>query len=741
MRYRVLFIVWLSCIVFAYAETVMDTLPDVEVSVSRIAEPVVRQQMQVSVLDARMMEAAVVTTPKEAASLAPNIYMPDYGSAMTSSIYVRGLGSRINESVMGVVVDGVPLLDKNMYDYTLQDVKRIELLRGPQGALYGRNSPGGIMEIRTIQPLDVNDYVVRARVGYSSANTVQAQASFYGGGWGIAARYGRTDGFYRNAFNGRKIDSGQQAGGRVVYDCRPNDYWRVTSSVTADWVEQGAFPYADARSGVIDFNRSSGYERLALLPSVRAEYMHQGYRLLLSGSYQFMHDDMRMDQDYTRADIFTLRQTQRQHNASFDAILYAPKPVEWYEWTVGVSGIIKTNRMSAPVTFMREGIETLILANANNGIRTAFPTDSISIRNTVLPIRSRFQLLNAGVAAYHQSHFRVRNWHFNASVRIDYENARMRYTSEADVDYLFTLMMNDYKTLHTRIHGVKEAHYVQVLPRVAVSYESDIVTVYGYVAEGFKAGGYNPQMFSTVTQNRVMTDMAADMGIHLQMADPRFTDVAVTEYRPQTDWTFELGAHLTPVEGLKIDVAAFHIRSYNQQVTVFPTGKTTGRMMANAARSRVWGAEAALHYRWSHNRWFGLLHAAYGFADARFIRFNDGIGDYSNHFIPYAPQHTAHAMCNAGYRVGHKALQAVSLTLKGDGIGRIWWNEQNDRSQPLYGLLGATLTLEWKYVQLQLWARNLTDTRYDVFYFRSMDNDFLQRGRPREMGIEVKVEF
>ena len=142
MREKVLIIIclWVASMQgIEVADTV--TLPDVEVSVSRVARPAVYQQMQVSVMDQQVLEQAQVATPKDISSLAPNIYMPDYGSAMTSSIYIRGLGSRINEPVMGMVVDGVPLLDKNMYDHALQDVKRIELLRGPQGSLYGRNSP------------------------------------------------------------------------------------------------------------------------------------------------------------------------------------------------------------------------------------------------------------------------------------------------------------------------------------------------------------------------------------------------------------------------------------------------------------------------------------------------------------------------------------------------------------------------------------------------------------------------
>ena len=137
------------------------SLPDVEVSVSRIARPVTKQQMQVTVVDCKLAEEAQLQTPKDICSLVPNVYMPDYGSSMTSSIYIRGMGSRINEPVLGMVVDGVPLMDKNMYDHMLQDIKRIELLRGPQGSLYGRNSSAGIMEIRTLQPLDLTTRSIR----------------------------------------------------------------------------------------------------------------------------------------------------------------------------------------------------------------------------------------------------------------------------------------------------------------------------------------------------------------------------------------------------------------------------------------------------------------------------------------------------------------------------------------------------------------------------------------------------
>ena len=747
MRTKVLFIYFLS-VVSVYGIEVADSvwLPEVEVSVSRLQEDIRTMPVSVSCWESGLIEKAGVSQPKDLSALVPNVYMPDYGSAMTSSIYIRGMGSRINEPVMGLLLDGVPLMDKNMYDQALQDIKRVELLRGPLGSMYGRHSSAGVMEIRTIQPLDVTKRLIRGQVSYGSAHTVRAQASYYEKsakkiGWGIAARYNRTDGFYRNSYNGSHMDAGQSAGGRIVLDGCIGEEWRLTGSVYADWVKQRAFPYAAVETGKIAYNREGFYERLAVMPTLRAEYRHEGYKLQMSASYQYLHDDMKMDNDYTVADIFVLRQIQHQHSGTLDAFLTAPKPCPWYDWTAGMSLFAKVNRMEAPVTFMREGIEELILGNANRGIQKAFPEDSLEIANTILSVPGLFDLYNIGAAAYHQSHFQFDNWHIRAGVRIDYEYTRMDYISEAEVAYRFTLMMPREKALKTHIEGTKQAHYLQVLPRLAVSYETSWGTVYACAAKGYKAGGYNPQMFSTITQNQLMTDMAADMGINLTMADSRFSDIGICSYKPETNWTFEFGTHLKPIEALRIDLDAFHIQCYDQQVTIFPTGKTSGRMMANAGRSRMWGLEAALHYRWQENKWTGFVDVSYGWTDARFVKFNDGMGEYAGKFIPYTPQHTVHGWVGVEYRINRKWLQGIEVSVKGDGLGRIYWNEQNDRWQAFYGLLGATICLKWQYVELELWGKNLTGTHYDVFYFRSMDNDFLQHGKPKEMGVRVRLEI
>ena len=69
---------------------------------------------------------------KELSSYIPNLFLPDYGSKLTSPIYIRGIGSKLTPSV-GLYVDGIPFFDKSVFDFDMNEVNRVEVLRGPQG--------------------------------------------------------------------------------------------------------------------------------------------------------------------------------------------------------------------------------------------------------------------------------------------------------------------------------------------------------------------------------------------------------------------------------------------------------------------------------------------------------------------------------------------------------------------------------------------------------------------------------
>lgn len=106
----------------------------------------------VSILSPQAIAARQIDALKDISAFIPNLYMPDYGSKMTSAIYIRGIGARSSGQSIGLYVDNVPYLDKSAFDFELNDIQRIEVLRGPQGTLYGRNAMGGIVNIYTLSP-------------------------------------------------------------------------------------------------------------------------------------------------------------------------------------------------------------------------------------------------------------------------------------------------------------------------------------------------------------------------------------------------------------------------------------------------------------------------------------------------------------------------------------------------------------------------------------------------------------
>ena len=112
------------------------------------------QPTSVTLLGSKQLEQRHVQSIKGVSSVVPNFYIPDYGSRLTTAAYVRGIGSRINTPAVGLYVDNIPFVDKSAFDFALLDVQRIDVLRGPQSTLYGRNAMGGLVRIYTKNPFD-----------------------------------------------------------------------------------------------------------------------------------------------------------------------------------------------------------------------------------------------------------------------------------------------------------------------------------------------------------------------------------------------------------------------------------------------------------------------------------------------------------------------------------------------------------------------------------------------------------
>ena len=737
-------------VVLLEADTLF-TVDPVAVTAVKHEQNLKQSAVTATVVDFATIDKQGIGGVKDIITAAPNFFMPDYGSRMTSSIYVRGLGTRIDQPVVGMTVDNVPIADKNLYDTTLPDIERIEVLRGAQSTLYGRNTMCGVVNIYTLSPLRYQGVKVRAE--YGSRNALRAGASAYfkpksGLGASVSAQFSHNDGYFRNSYDNSLLDRQSCGDIRTKFQWRKN-FLSIDNTLAITVLNQYGYPYTYAGAiesskeqnseliGTICYNDPSSYNRIGVTEGVTARHDWEKITLTSITAYQYLNDRMVMDQDFLPQSYFTLEQAKQQHDISEDIIIRSRTNTR-YKWMVGVFGFYKHQKMQAPVNFLADGIENLILKNINQ--HSGYPGEyrwgkaDGSMSDNLL-LGSDFITSTTGFAAYHESSLTAGRWSFTLGIRFDNELISMNYRNFTDSYYTAFPSDTTKNPSEVALNIDDKGHlcrdFFEILPKFTAKYDIDTANnLYLSVAKGYKAGGFNTQMFSEVLQRRIKHYMGMYQDLDIE---------DIITYKPEESWNAEIGSHFSTKNArFSGDVALFWIECFNQQLTVFPEGQTTGRMMTNAGRTRSFGAEVSVNAVLTE----GLtLSGAYGYTNARFREFKDGVNDYAGNCIPYAPQSTASATLS--YRVGINSswLEGITISATGRGAGKIYWNERNDIYQPFYATLDGSLRFEGEIWSVDFWARNITNTRYDLFYFESMGNAFLQRARGTSVGIRLNLDI
>ena len=239
-----------------------------------------------------------VTSVKSLSGLVPNLFIPDYGSKLTTSVYVRGIGSRINTPAVGLYVDNIPFIDKSAFDFNYSDIERIDVLRGPQGTLYGRNTMGGLIRVFTKSPFSYQGTDIS--LGAATYNNYKASVNHYHRisdkfAFSAGAFYEHEGGFFENvARNNEKIDKGDEVGGRMRAIWLPKDNLKLDFTVNYEYSNQGGYPYQltslsetdiyyqDLKGdlGKVAYNNECGYMRHLLNGGLNLE--HQADNFILS---------------------------------------------------------------------------------------------------------------------------------------------------------------------------------------------------------------------------------------------------------------------------------------------------------------------------------------------------------------------------------------------------------------------------------------------------------------------------
>lgn len=676
-----------------------------------------------------------IVNTKDVSITVPNFYVPDYGSRITSSIYVRGIGARIDQPVIGFNIDNIPVLNKDNYDFDLLDIESIEVLRGPQSTLHGRNTMGGLVSINTLSPLSYQGTRIIAE--YGNENSIKTGVSQYSAltdnfGIGAGIYYTHTDGFFTNAYDGEKCDKENAVRASLKLEWIPKEGLTVLNAASMSVVRQGGYAYEFVSTGEINYNDTCFYRRNSFLDGLTVKWQHEKFLLTGVASYQYIDDNMTLDQDFLPLPYFTLTQKKKEHAVTGDLLIKSNENQK-FRWLGGVFGFYRHSDAQAPVTFKDYGIEQLIESHWNS----FSPEYPIIWDERTFPLDSKFKNPGFGTAAYGEVAADLGKFTLTAGLRFDYERSSLSYDNNCNTSYTIYHVTNNgletFKNMPIDINMTGKLHrdFKQLLPKITATYHLPIDgIVYASVSKGYKAGGFNTQMFSDVLQQELMSKMG--IGAKYDIND-------IVGYRPEKSWNYEIGGKLTLLDGkLTAEAAAFYIDCRDQQLTVFPDGTTTGRIMTNAGKTRSAGFELSVSASPAKRL---QLKASYGYTNAKFVEFDNGKENYSGKFIPYAPQNTIFAAANYAFRINNDFLRYISVGADIKGTGKIYWNESNSLHQDLYVLLNGSVRFSGEKYSLNLWIKNATSVQYSTFYFVSIEHEFLQRGKPAQFGATLRINI
>lgn len=657
-----------------------------------------------TVLSQENMRANQVNSVKNLTGIVPNLFIPDYGSKLTTSIYIRGIGSRINTPSVGLYVDNIPYIDKSAFDFNYCDIERIDVLRGPQGTLYGRNTMGGLIKVHTKSPFTYQGTDIRMgaatynnyNVSLTHYHRISDRFAFSTGGF-----YEHTGGFFENsARNNEKVDKSNAGGGRFRGIYLPTSNLKIDMTLSYEYSDQGGYPYyytgitqngidnakekgkelTEDRAdyiGKISYNERSSYRRGLMNAGVNLEYQAKNFILSAVTGYQNLNDRMFLDQDFTEMAIYTLEQKQKSNTIS-EEIVFKSKANKRWQWATGAFGLYQTLTTKGPVTFWKDGVKNVIEGNVNSIFDNMGPTAPnlhLTVNNPTILVGGDFDTPVWNAAIFHQSTLNdlfVKGLSFTVGLRLDYEKMSMKYTSVSDpTDFNFSMKMAlpqrpsmsiEAKNLlaNAGYDGKISDDYVQLLPKFALQYEwKKGNNVYATVSKGYRSGGYNVQMFSDLISGDLKNSMidaikeSDEFSRFAAIIDQYATKDEVpevkeaTRYKPEYSWNYEVGSHLTLLEGkLWADLSAFYMDMHDQQISQFAESGL-GRTTLNAGKSRSYGVEAALRASLTNAL---SLNASYGYTYATFTDYveyeKDKEGnlkvkaDYNGKYVPFVPKHT-----------------------------------------------------------------------------------------------------
>jgi len=697
-----------------------EQLGEVVVYAEKRAEEVQKIPSTITAIDAKGVENLQLKNINQIGRITPNFNVLDDGGASFPVISTRGIFTNDQNPIVGIYVDDVPLFNIISLPSLLSDIESIEVLKGPQGSLYGRNALAGVINITTQRP--TNTFKGFAKAGYGNFNQYEFAA-------GISVPIvenklfmrlsGQTtgrDAYIRNQFNGETnlLDRNVVVGNfhlnyfpssRLSFSIGSNAEQRkinggasigeAVNSTTAQAAE--VINLAVNNNPYVTNQNEAGFTTITSINnSFKVGYEGNGFRLDAITAYQYTKMDREGDEfDFTPADILSGNTDQTIHTLSEEIRIRSTNDSK-FQWIAGIY---------------------LYNVDDNDDADFIFGADSPAGAFGITPLS---QVTLADIRQYGFSVFGQADYAITDQLNL---TAGIRYELEEsflDTDRSFNINGQDFALpgLFEPATFSANTSFDAVSPKFGLSYQLPNSLIFASMARGYRPGGVNS--FGDNETNLT--------------------------FNPEFSWNYEIGVKNKFWNNrARVNLSAFYINYEDQQISTIVGEQAIG-IKSNIGNSKSYGieleSEAILFKGFSVIANVGYLQTEITDFRVNFQASDGSVNelDLAGNEQGMAPEWSGNLTLNYTFDITDN--WKFNALLDYQYTGAFYFDVENVLEQPSYALLNGRVSVSNKNFELSFWGQNLSDEVYLSYALHLMGTGLLANyGLPRTYGTSLTYRF
>ena len=687
----------------------------VTVYANKFAENLIDVPQSITVIDNNTIEEAGMTNLADLLDVSPSFDISSTSPAR-KSVNIRGLNSSVfsNNNPIVLYVDGVPYSDSYGFDLSLLDVEQVEILRGPQGTLYGKNAIGGVVKVTSKEP--TNEWSGKFHAEYGSYQYISSQFSTSGAlkenelYLSVSGQYHSDDGWVTNHYNGNEKDANKfdQQVLRTSLIYQPTDAFRIkfiANIENTDSYGTGGYRMQSLDTGILSLTDAFSRKTAG---NINAEIDTNEDSKINSQALKLNYE----------TDPFTILSVTTHRDFKLEGIY------DFDEYGNSFFNDAYNNDSQDIETWTQE---LIVSSNNDDGLHYVFGLYIDAEKRKQGPYGQSFKAINyyknhesdtdsSAVAIFGQIMYPlIEDLELTLGARyqrINIETAVNTTTSGYNPAY------GGNYTSKTTFNGDED--WYKFLPRIALKYKiKDNLNAYASFAQGYLPGGFNLSAEST--------------------------NVGDNTFQPQVSKNYEFGIKS---QSGKISFATSIFYLDIEDIHIFKTETDGSYTTGNADKAHSQGVEAEIAYQFSDSL---QLSSSIGLIKAKYDDYNNGVYDYSGQTIESTPDYTLRLAASYRHENGFYAYGEVT------GVGKTPFKDDGRPSpdtafpeRDAYAEVDLRLGYFQDNWEFYAYADNLTNVDY-ITSLRSTDltKSYAAMGiqshatfnDPRSFGLGVRYKF